>query len=56
MIARMWTGTVQTADADEYADYIRETGFAEYERTPGNLGAWMLRRASGDPTPKACCM
>jgi heme-degrading monooxygenase HmoA len=50
MIARMWTGTVQTADADEYADYIRETGFAEYERTPGNLGAWMLRRDSRGET------
>ena len=44
MIARIWTGAVHTADADAYADYIRETGFAEYGRTPGNRGAWLLRR------------
>jgi hypothetical protein len=44
MIARTWTGTVRRSDADEYAGYIRETGFAEYGQTPGNRGAWMLRR------------
>jgi heme-degrading monooxygenase HmoA len=44
MIARTWTGAVHTTDADEYADYIRETGFREYGETPGNLGAWLLRR------------
>jgi len=43
MIARIWSGAVRTADADEYAGYIRETGFAEYGRTPGNRGAWLLR-------------
>jgi heme-degrading monooxygenase HmoA len=44
MIARIWSGAVRTADADEYGSYIRETGFAEYGRTPGNRGAWLLRR------------
>jgi heme-degrading monooxygenase HmoA len=44
MIARIWSGAVRTADADTYADYIRDTGFAEYGRTPGNRGAWLLRR------------
>jgi heme-degrading monooxygenase HmoA len=44
MIARTWTGAVRTTDADEYADYIRETGFREYGETPGNRGAWLLRR------------
>ena len=44
MIARVWRGVVRTTDADEYADYIRETGFAEYGRTAGNRGAWLLRR------------
>ena len=37
-------------DADEYADYIRETGFAAYGETEGNRGAWMLRREDGDRT------
>lgn len=44
MIARIWRGVVRTADADEYADYIRDTGFSAYGETPGNRGAWMLRR------------
>jgi heme-degrading monooxygenase HmoA len=50
MIARTWTGAVLREDADAYADYIRETGFAEYGRTAGNRGAWMLRRDDGDRT------
>jgi heme-degrading monooxygenase HmoA len=50
VIARTWTGVVLRADADAYADYIRDTGFAEYGRTAGNRGAWMLRRDDGDRT------
>jgi heme-degrading monooxygenase HmoA len=50
MIARTWTGAVLREDADAYADYIRDTGFAEYGRTAGNRGAWMLRRDDGDRT------
>ena len=50
MIARVWQGTVRTEDADEYARYISDTGFAEYGRTPGNRGAWMLRRDEGGET------
>jgi heme-degrading monooxygenase HmoA len=50
MIARMWMGAVRRADADVYADYIRETGFAAYAETPGNRGSWMLRRDQGDRT------
>jgi heme-degrading monooxygenase HmoA len=49
MIARIWRGTVRTEDADRYADYIRATGFEEYGRTPGNRGAFLLRR-DGDGT------
>jgi heme-degrading monooxygenase HmoA len=48
MIARTWRGSVRRSDADAYAKYIEETGFAEYGRTPGNRGAWMLRRDEGD--------
>src|SRR5215218_710259 len=32
------------------AEYIRETGFTEYGQTPGNRGAWMLRRDEGERT------
>jgi heme-degrading monooxygenase HmoA len=44
MIARIWRGVVRTADADEYTKYIADTGFRAYGETPGNRGAWMLRR------------
>ncbi len=50
MIARTWRGTVRSADAEAYANYIRETGFAEYGQTSGNRGAWMLRRDEGERT------
>ena len=50
MIARTWRGTVHRADADEYTEYIRATGFAEYGQTPGNLDAWLLRHDDGDRT------
>jgi len=50
MIMRTWRGVVRRPDADRYGDYIRETGFAEYGETPGNLGAWLLRRDEGDTT------
>jgi heme-degrading monooxygenase HmoA len=29
-------------------NYIVNTGMAEYQSTPGNQGAWMLRRDDGD--------
>jgi heme-degrading monooxygenase HmoA len=41
---------VRRADGDNYADYIRETGFDEYAQTDGNRGAWMLRRDQGERT------
>ncbi len=50
MIAGTWRGTVLRVDAEEYAEYIRETGFAEYAQTAGNRGAWMLRRDEGERT------
>jgi heme-degrading monooxygenase HmoA len=48
MIARIWRGAVRREDVGEYADYINRTGMAEYRSTPGNQGAWMLRRDDGD--------
>jgi heme-degrading monooxygenase HmoA len=50
VIARIWTGEVRQADAETYADYIRETGFREYGETAGNRGAWLLRRDDGGST------
>jgi hypothetical protein len=57
MIARIWKGVVRVDDADVYADYIRETGFAEYAQTSGNRGAWMLgatRATAPSSSPRRC--
>jgi heme-degrading monooxygenase HmoA len=50
VIARVWRGAVRAVDGDEYAAYMRGTGVAAYRSTPGNRGAWMLRREVGDKT------
>ena len=50
MIARIWRGAVAKADGDEYEQYIDDTGFSAYGKTPGNRGAWMLRREEGGRT------
>ena len=48
MIVRTWRGATRAADADAYAEYIRQTGIAEYEATPGNRGTLMLHRVDGE--------
>ena len=48
MIARIWSGKVRREGGDAYVAYIQETGIAEYKATPGNQGAWLLRRDDGD--------
>jgi heme-degrading monooxygenase HmoA len=50
VIARTWRGWTRRADAEEYAAYIEDTGMRAYRETPGNRGAWMLRRDEGDRT------
>ena len=47
MIARTWRGLVATDRADEYMGFIERTGLSEYGDTPGNLGAYLLRRDLG---------
>ena len=48
MIARTWHGRVPADRADAYAEYVRRTGLADLAATPGNRGAYLLRRADGD--------
>jgi heme-degrading monooxygenase HmoA len=50
MIARVWKGAVRRENGDAYARYIEGTGLAGYAETPGNRGAWMLRRDLGERT------
>jgi hypothetical protein len=48
VIARLRRGWTSAANAETYAAYVQATGITDYRRTPGNLGAWMLRRREGD--------
>ena len=48
MIARTWHGVTPASKADEYVDYLNQTGVPEYRATPGNLGVYVLRRLEGD--------
>lgn len=48
MVVRTWRGSTRVEDADRYVAYLRETGLTEYRATPGNRGAWVLRRVEDD--------
>jgi uncharacterized damage-inducible protein DinB len=50
MILRSWDGHTKNDAADEYADYLRETGFRDLVATEGNRGAFVLRRREGAKT------
>ncbi len=44
----MWRGRTPADKADAYHGYLRATGLKEYAETPGNLGAYVLRRIEED--------
>ena len=44
MIASIWHGVTATAKADEYVDYLNETGVSAYQATEGNQGVCVLGR------------
>ncbi len=48
MIARIWRGEVPAERADEYLDLMRTVALPDYRSTPGNRGAFALRRVRGD--------
>jgi heme-degrading monooxygenase HmoA len=48
MIARIWHGVTTAARADEYMQYLRETGIPDYEATAGNQGVYVLRRIAAN--------
>ena len=47
MIARTWKGATRAEDADRYLDYLHATGLRSFRDTPGNRGAFVLRRLLG---------
>ena len=48
IITRIWHGTTRTENADEYLEFLIETGVADYKKTPGNRSVEILRRVEGD--------
>jgi heme-degrading monooxygenase HmoA len=44
MIARIWHGILKRkSDADDFADYVMQTGVKGVQATEGNLGAYVLK-------------
>jgi heme-degrading monooxygenase HmoA len=50
MIARIWRGATAADRAQEYLEYLKQTGVADYIATPGNHGVQILLRTEGDRT------
>jgi heme-degrading monooxygenase HmoA len=48
MLARIWHGVTLAKKADEYLEYLNRSGIPDYLATPGNRGAYVLRRIEGD--------
>ncbi len=49
-IARIWRGRTLSSKADEYERYLNKSGITKIRATPGNRGAYVLRRSDGDKT------
>lgn len=48
MIARSWRGWTAADDADAYVDYLERDAMPVIRETPGNRGAYVLRRLDGE--------
>jgi heme-degrading monooxygenase HmoA len=48
MIARIWHGITSAAKADDYLDFLNQSGVPDYQATPGNRGVYVLRRIEGE--------
>jgi heme-degrading monooxygenase HmoA len=47
-VARLWHGRTPLARADEYRQYLFESGVKKIASIPGNLGVQMMMRKSAD--------
>jgi heme-degrading monooxygenase HmoA len=50
MIARIWRGVTPAEKAEQYLEYLLETGLKDYRTVPGNRGVQVLRRTSEGKT------
>jgi heme-degrading monooxygenase HmoA len=48
MVTRIWHGATTRAKSDEYLNLMRTVAIPDYRSTPGNQGAYALRRIEGD--------
>jgi heme-degrading monooxygenase HmoA len=48
MIARIWHGITPASKADEYVEFLQQSGVRDYQATEGNYGVHLLRRIEGD--------
>jgi heme-degrading monooxygenase HmoA len=48
MVTRIWHGRTKAAKSDEYLNLMRTVAIPDYRSTPGNQGAYALRRIEGD--------
>jgi heme-degrading monooxygenase HmoA len=48
MITRIWHGATPAAKGDEYLTLMRTVAIPDYRSTPGNKGAYALRRTEGE--------
>ena len=48
MITRIWHGATPAAKSDEYLNLKQTVAIPDYRSTPGNRGAYALRRIAGD--------
>lgn len=44
MIARFWRGVTPAEKAEQYLEYLMETGLKDYRAIPGNRGVQVCRR------------
>ncbi len=50
MIARIWRGVTPAEKAEQYFEYLMETGLKDYRAVPGSRGVQVLRRTYEDKT------
>ena len=48
VIVRIWHGRTKVADADRYADFLKERAAPDYGSVQGLRKLWFLRRLDGD--------
>ncbi len=47
VVTRVWHGRTKAEHAEEYLQYVIDTGVADYKSVPGNLGVEIWRRIEG---------